>query len=107
MAQASYTFFNSRHDTVVKIISVFSNGDSDDMVNVELWNVLLMVVKEAVSSTYKYKQMYWALMDNICLLLPKLNRIDSTRQLKDYVSNGEKLLDNSNYFPLGFAFKIF
>jgi hypothetical protein len=71
---------------MVKIISVFAAGDCDDLVNVELWNVLLAVVKEAVSSAYKYKQMYWALLENVCALLPKLNRIDHIRQVKDYVS---------------------
>ena len=71
---------------MVKIISVFAAGDCDDLVNVELWNVLLGVMKEAVSSTYKYKQMYWSILENVCALLPKLNRIDSSRQTKDYVN---------------------
>lgn len=55
------------------------------MVNVELWNVLLLVIKDAVSSTYKFKQLFWLLVENICLLLPKLNRIDPSRLSKDYV----------------------
>ncbi len=45
----------------------------------------MAVAKEAVSSAYKYKQMYWSLLENVCALLPKLNRIDPSRQVKDYV----------------------
>lgn len=69
----------------LRLMLKYSAFDVDDNLVIEFWNILTSMIKEYSSSNYKYKPIFYLMIQNTCHFLLKLNRIDSSRLAKDQV----------------------
>lgn len=73
------------HETILKFMLEFSKNELNELVILEIWSSLMGQIKEFYSSSFKFKWIMWLLIENCCHIMLKLDQIDSSRILKDFV----------------------
>lgn len=70
---------------LLKFILEFSKHETDEAIVLEIWALLIGQIKDLSSSGFKFKSIIWLLIENVCKLLEKMESVDSTRIIKDFV----------------------
>ena len=74
------------HEILLKFILEFSKNEIKESVILEIWSILTSQIKDFYSSSFKFKSTIWLLIENCCHIMMKLDQIDSSRILKDFVN---------------------
>lgn len=72
-------------ETLLKFMLEYSNNENEESVIINIWTIFMSQVKDFTSSGYKFKAIIWLLLENCCLLMSKLEKIDNKRLIKDFV----------------------
>lgn len=73
------------HEIILKFLLEFSKNELNELVILEIWSTLMGQIKEFYSSSFKFKSIMWLLIENCCHMMLKLEQIDSSRIIKDFV----------------------
>lgn len=73
------------HDILLKFLMQFAKHEIDEIIISETWVVLMGQIKDFSSSGFKYKSIYWLLIETSCHLMDKIERFDALRINKDFV----------------------
>ena len=73
------------HEIILKFLLEFGKNETNESVILEIWALLTGQIKDFYSSSFKFKSIMWLLIENCCHLMAKIDKIDSSRILKDFV----------------------
>lgn len=73
------------HEIILKFLLEFSKNELNELVILEIWSTLMGQIKEFYSSSFKFKSIMWLLIENCCHMMLKLEQIDYSRIIKDFV----------------------
>ena len=72
-------------EILLKLILEFSKYESNEVILVEIWSLLMIQIMDMSSSGFKFKAVVWLLIENVCKLVEKIESFDPARITKDFV----------------------